>query len=434
MNDATPLERARREYDRIGLPTEAYERILHRVLERTPALAPRWLAGVAVGFAVGCAAIAGFSALQRQHGTGNISVPNDATVLDIQGIVGERASDTDKLKRVSAEHKIGAGAWIETREAASVRLAIGPHRAQVGGDTRVKLDRISGDHLAFSLARGRLLFNVEPLPKGRTLAVRSGELMVEVVGTVFSVERNAACSAVKVIEGRVRTSFRGKADSVGAGEAKEFCAAPQAPDHAAEPPVAGVTAPGSTSPSIPIPSPQRQLGRAEAGGAPRSLTDEERVFRRGIETLKSGGSLDARASFDEYLRQYPNGAFSQDARFHLIRLVYAQGDMRQTVALGREFLRLSGEAGIRSNEVRLLVAQCLLQQGNSAEEAFTLLTPLAHGASTSHEAHAEQILYLYILAANRSGRQGEARSWAAQYLGQYPTGRYVEEVTRVAVH
>lgn len=434
MNDATPLERARREYDRVGLSTEAYHRILHGVLGRTPAMAPRWLSGVAVGFAVGCAAIAGFFALERQSGIGNHSAAVAAVVLEVQGTVGERASDTDQTKRVAANQKFGEGTWIETPQAASIRLAIGPHRAQVGRETRVKMDRMSGDHLAFSLARGRLLFNVDPLPKGRTLAVRSGELVVEVVGTVFSVERSADCSDVKVIEGRVRTSFRGNADSIGAGQTKRFCEAARDPNRAAEPQVAGVTAPGSTIPSTPIPLPQRQLGRAEAGGGSRDLTDEERVFRRGIETLKSGGSLEARASFDDYLRQYPNGAFSQDARFHLIRLVYAQGDQRQTVALGREFLRLSGEAGVRSNEVRLLVAQCLLQQGASPEEAFTLLSPLVHGASSSPEAHAEQIVYLYILAASRSGRHGEAHSRAAEYLDRYPTGRYVEEVTKIVGH
>ncbi|HMA91347.1 MAG TPA: outer membrane protein assembly factor BamD, partial [Polyangiaceae bacterium] len=164
----------------------------------------------------------------------------------------------------------------------------------------------------------------------------------------------------------------------------------------------------------------------------RSLTDEERTFRRGIETLKSGGSVNARTSFEEYLRQYPNGTFSQDARFHLIRLVYAQGDIRQTVALGHEFLRISGDVGIRSNEVRLLVARGLMQQGNASDEAFTLLSPLMGGASTSREGYAEEIVYLYVLAAERTSRHGEARSWAAHYLHRYPTGRYVEEVTKIA--
>src|SRR5690606_34496484 len=77
------------------------------------------------------------------------------------------------------------------------------------------------------LLAGEATFEVEPLGPGEGFRVRTDEVLVEVVGTRFTVRAQERCSEVLVAQGRVRVStVRGAGRILGVGAEERFC--PQA--------------------------------------------------------------------------------------------------------------------------------------------------------------------------------------------------------------
>lgn len=434
MSHETPLERARREYARVELAAGPHQHILHELQKRVARPQPSLIPALGLGLALGSVFMLGFALLRTPPAGEGVSAQDSAIALKVRGVVHSHADGGDAQDRVVPNQGVMAGRWLETDAAASVGLALGRHRVDVAEDSSVRLDSLNPNRVSISVAKGRAAFHVDPLPKGASLSVRSGGLLVEVVGTTFSVERREDCSILTVAEGLVRATFHQTTAPVAQGRTERYCETRAASsDHAVSapgvPPATSATVRGQT----PVAHSRRELGSEGTAGAPaRSLTPEERQFRQGLDALRSGNAGAAQESFEAYLRDYAQGAFSQDARLHLVRLSYAAHRTQQTVSFGRQFLAQAGASGARGNEVRLLVAQSLLEGGGAADEAFGLLAPLVTGAHASSRAFDEQVVYVYILAASRSGRLEEASSWARKYLEQRPQGRYAVEARKIA--
>lgn len=442
----TPLERARSEYRRVALAGDSRARILRHVLQRTECSSVSWSKSIGVGFVTGSLALGAWFLMQRDIANAPNRSSAVAVLHDVRGTVQSRSDRGVESHQLASEQTVPGGTWLETQHAASLRVAVGPHRVSIAEDTRLRLERLEPKHLGFALAQGSAHFEVEPLPPSGTLVVQAGELMVQVVGTAFSVSRVDDCSALQVTKGRVLSTFRGQSELVGSGESRRYCerseAGIEASQQARPIPKETRTASESSAHPVSIPNASVQVTNADrnqetpadlgSSSASTPLTEEEAGFRRGVQALQSVNVSLARDNFEAYLRNHPDGSYVQDARFQLVRLHYAAGAFSQTVIHGKRYLASSAENDVRSNEVRLLLAQSLLHQGNAVGEAYALLAPLVKGTVPSG-AHAEQALYLYILAASRSGRHEEARTWAERYVVIHPNGSYSAEVRKFIV-
>ena len=107
--------------------------------------------------------------------------------------------------------------WLETRagERSEVALADGT-RIELNGGTRIGLDR--ADARTASLEHGEAVFHVRH-DAAHPFTVRSGDLTVQDVGTVFNVTRSGARLDVAVAEGGVLFQPEGERVALAAGQA-----------------------------------------------------------------------------------------------------------------------------------------------------------------------------------------------------------------------
>lgn len=161
-----------------------------------------------------------------------------------------------------------------------VPTAAGVHRIEPAAGASVVLEE-DGPALTRLRLDGRAAhFSVAPLPPGRRLLVQAEALSVEVVGTRFVVERDGACTRVRVEEGRVRARAPGLDRFVSAGERAESCVSSALPGEA--------------------------------------------LVREALTALSAGGdAVHAEALLLRYLEAQPAGDFEEEARFHLFALAAA---------------------------------------------------------------------------------------------------------------
>jgi transmembrane sensor len=130
----------------------------------------------------------------------------------------------------------------------------------VGSDTQLQLQHDGENEVALSLTRGTGHFEVSKRAS-RRYRVRAGAVEVQVLGTVFDVERRGARAEVRVARGAVQVTWPGGQTVLHAGESDWF------PRNQASPPAA---APSAASSAVMEPSAQpslapssQQLGRFE---------------------------------------------------------------------------------------------------------------------------------------------------------------------------
>jgi ferric-dicitrate binding protein FerR (iron transport regulator) len=159
----------------------------------------------------------------------------------------------------------------------SKRFAVGQHEVQLAPQTRVRLVRSTPDDTELLLESGKARFLV--VPRAGRFRVRAGALLVEVLGTDFTVETRGNCGRVEVDRGTVRVTVGQQKVQLVAGQARTFC-------------------PKVARPSRPL------------GG--------EAQVRQALGLLSGGGDLAKAARLlATYLDQHPGGAFEQEALFHL---------------------------------------------------------------------------------------------------------------------
>ena len=96
-------------------------------------------------------------------------------------------------------------------------LHIGNDQVGIDANGRVTLERAVIDEVSLKLEQGKIACSVEHRKKGERFVVKSGNVRVQVVGTRFSVVRNAAGVIVSVTEGIVEVSEKKNAWQVTAG-------------------------------------------------------------------------------------------------------------------------------------------------------------------------------------------------------------------------
>lgn len=284
-----------------------------------------------------------------------------------------------------------APSLVVTPVGGSSRFTVDDAVIDAGSDTEVEVRSADPGEVTFVLARGTIDCDVAPR-KGRPLRVRAGDVVVEVVGTRFSVARTPGVR-VDVTHGQVRVRTPGGEFLVGPGERwSEGGAAPatagpsgsavRGPAEVAAPPasagIAGSAAPvASSSDDSAVPParpPAVRSSRDAFQAAQRLESHDRRAAARAYRAVASG-----------------DGAWAALALYSLAELDASSGLPRDALAAVDEYLRrFPRGAGI------------------------------------------EDVMWIRVETLRALGRQEDARSAAASYLRQFPRGTYEKPATRVA--
>ena len=169
-------------------------------VESRSRLAPRWAIAATILLA---AALGGVAMFRSVRSSGEL-----ARVEQVQGsmflVSGSQTGMT------AASRTLGAGEGVRTGKdsLALVRLADGS-RIEMKERSEISLQPRS-DGMAIRLAHGSVIVEAARQPRGSHLFVATGDCLVSVVGTIFSVTSGTKGSRVSVVEGEVRVAQRGE--------------------------------------------------------------------------------------------------------------------------------------------------------------------------------------------------------------------------------
>jgi hypothetical protein len=369
----------------------------------------------------------------------------------VSAVSGQAFSDGESTRMLSPKLHVPEGQRLRTSASSRLETQVGAHRVAVSPESSLLLESLQPQDLVFRLERGQATWSVSRLGPGGHLRVLAGDVSVEVVGTVFTVERHDSCSSVSVQSGRVAISHQGTLGQMQAGESRRFCPA------AGRAPVAGVSesTPADTErdtlrqpekkeqpagpvrmPKAPSSPPARRLAWSEGTAAPpvattpartESLSEEERLFR---DASQADSSAWVRARrLQDYLGRFPEGTFAEDALFQLIRLSYAEGNPTQVIRLGDQFLRRH-QHGRRAHQVQLLYVQSSIESSLPPGQSLPVLESLLPHLGALPPTEREQATYLAILAYCSSRKTQLCAQWSGRYLEEFPHGAYAAEVRR----
>lgn len=263
---------------------------------------------------------------------------------------------------------------------------------------RSELSVVSNDGpgLVFSLRRGKALFSVTP-GGPRRWTVDAGEIVVRVVGTVFSVERAGEGTKVEVMRGVVTVSgaVPGSSIELRAGES-----------------VTSTSSDGNVDKRV-------REGVSESDSSPGDGADdstrEDRVF-----------SLDdLEAEPEEPATEGTVGA----GRDEVAQLLAEADSLRRggRLAEAGAKLRSAVELSPPGDPRRALAALSFARLGTSPTEAAELL---AQTIQDMPESLREPALGRLVVALKSSGQWERARRFASVYVSEFPTGPRADEFRR----
>ena len=349
-------------------------------------------------------------------------------------------------------------------EAEPLLLADGSRIVPRGAGSRVVVIEDSARSVRLELVSGRARFEVVPRAE-RVFRVQSGEVSVEVLGTIFDVTRaDGGVTQVVVERGRVRVSWPGDQRELSAAEQGSF---PPAPDGRALAPSAAQAhgqhgraldrrghTPGvdqqalggdaGLRPGDPPPVDHMSSRPAAASGRRRSADAAERHARSAPGMTErdaararpaAGGGWRERVARGDYV-----GGYAQ------LREAGTVPSNVEELLLAADAARLSGHAEAALPHLRRVV-DAHASDSRAALAAFTLGTvlmqqlgrPREAGAAYAraralalHASLAQDALARQVEAAHRAGEPAQARELAAEYLARYPQGRRTDDVRRFA--
>lgn len=315
-------------------------------------------------------------------------------------------------------------------------------RAAIVGTSKLRVDHEDARETVVELVAGRALFHVQK-GTGRHFIVEVGRSRVEVVGTVFGVERDGELARVEVVEGIVRVSGGGAQQTLTAGESSPsgthlFSLAPaalaalQAPFPALTAPLAPPSAPTDAVPSeqSPSASPPSQapaksahaLGIRSAAPAaaptPSStpvapVTPPSDDAYRNARALERAGAIAEATSAYGAIAHAP-GPNADDAAFALVRLPAEQHEASGVQAAATAY-RAAFPAGRYARDVDVLALNAHLalhDQGSALSDADTFIAHFPNDARAWR--------FRLVRAADRA-RHGDCNA-AANELAAVPDG------------
>jgi transmembrane sensor len=281
-----------------------------------------------------------------------------------------------------------------------MQLADGSEIALLDANTRVVVKEVSPTRMALELAAGHARFDIAHRAE-RLFRVMSGEVTVEVLGTLFEVERDAGRTRVSVARGRVAVQWSEGRTVLSAGEAGWF---PKTmpweltSESASSPAASAKRAAPKTSPSAAQGTWREPAERGDFEHAYALLAQTKHAPLDDVEELML-------AADTARLSGHPEAALP-----FLKRVVeHHASDSRAPLAA----FTLGG----------VLMQQ--LGRPREAETAYGLARELSLKSSLAQDALARQ-----VEAAHRAGDSERAEKLASEYLARYPNGRRVHAVRR----
>jgi ferric-dicitrate binding protein FerR (iron transport regulator) len=256
---------------------------------------------------------------QRQEATpGPAQAPARATAAAELVVGGERVAD---------------GALLATSEE-SKRWRVGDSEVTLAAGSKLAVAGSDAVGFQLTLERGRVDCEVAPRAGRPAFVVNAGDATVTVVGTRFSVSRDAAGASVRVEHGSVRVATPATSVLLGAGESWPAPDAAPLDDEATAARVRDVPSPARARPVRSGASAAARFDRATRLEA-RSPDAALRIYRDlsskpgpwAPNALYAAGRLElerqrtqrGRALLERYLKRYPEGANAADARALLER-------------------------------------------------------------------------------------------------------------------
>jgi transmembrane sensor len=322
-----------------------------------------------------------------------------------------------------ANHSIASTNMAVERSGHRLRLADGSRAELVGGQSELEVTHNTKDRVGLSLVSGRAHFDVVHDPM-RSFVVEARPYRVEVIGTVFDVERTADTVGVSVTRGKVRVYGPQGAEDVVAGQLKRWPAVvnPSSAHAAAEPK------------SVDDPAQAIQAAQEEAAAAnDETSAPDERVSRPHARSAPKRGNASWRS-----LSQ--SGDY--EAAFEALRQANDVDNDPAALMDAADAARLSGHAQNavqylarvvsehRKSPVAPLAAFTLgrvyldkLGQPDKAAEAFETARSLSPNGSLAQDALARE-----VEALSKGGNAQKAYVRAQDYLKRYPNGRRLRAV------
>jgi transmembrane sensor len=300
----------------------------------------------------------------------------------------------------------------------SLRLADGSRADMVGSQSMLEATHNAADRIELHLLAGRAHFDVVPNPR-RSFVVAVPPYRVQVIGTVFDVERTRRDVSVTVTRGKVRVSGpRGDVDlRVGESQRFDLGAASVTPQHVDD-------TPAVSRPAAPQPATDESAASDEPGDARRrALRPRAGTARSGWRSLSQSGQYEA--AFESLSR---SGAAVEDDPAALMDAADA-ARLSGHAETAAQYLGRVARSHSKS-KVAPLAAFTLgrvyleeLGQPDRAAEAFALAQELAPVGSMAQDALARE-----VEALSKAGNAQQAFIRAQKYLSRYPNGRRLRAV------
>jgi transmembrane sensor len=301
----------------------------------------------------------------------------------------------------------------------TLRLADGSFAKLVGSRSELEVAQNTPARVGLRLLSGRAHFEVVP-NTARSFSVEADPYRVEVIGTVFDVERDEHQVEVKVTRGKVRVYGPMGAQDVAAGQTQHFdlhatAARPAVVQpQVVQPPAAAVPDPNLEEESAML--------REEHGVRAR------RVAKRGGSALPSWRSLSQSGDYEAAYASLSRGEHVEDEPQTLMDAADAArlSDHPQSAV---QYLERVVQGHGRS-PVAPLAAFTLgrvyldkLGQPDRAAQAFERARALAPTGSLAQDALARE-----VEALSKGGNANKAYLRAQEYLERYPNGRRLRAV------
>jgi transmembrane sensor len=332
-------------------------------------------------------------------------------------------------------------------DALHMRLADGSEVWLRDAATRLALDEGSAQRVEVALLAGEARFEVVHRAE-RVFRVNSGDVSVEVLGTLFELERQADRTRVAVLRGRVAVLWPSGRSELSAGEAGWFprpaeqlgapntqLNAPAAQPNLAEGPLD--TPPAQPAGQATAPATQHNAPAAQRNPPDAQLDAAAHVARHAVHKPSASGAPSA------WREPAEQGDFERAYEL-LARAPQPVADNVEELLLAADSARLSGHAAAALPFLKRVVAQhaedsraplaaftlggVLMQQlgqPREAEAAYARARELSLNSSLAEDALARQVEATY-----RAGDTARARTLAREYLARYPKGRRVHAVQR----
>jgi len=321
-----------------------------------------------------------------------------------------------------------AQAPLHTRDGSQATL--------VEPDTQLQVQRDSESEVVLALARGTGHFDVTKRPT-RRYRVRAGQVDVQVLGTVFDVERRGERSRVHVVQGAVRVGWPGGHTVLRAGESGWFPRTNQ-PAEAAH---ADNTLPGDAAPPVAADRVGSTAALAAELTPPHQAQAVQDVRAETTTVLQTGASHDRRGPRREAWRSLARAGKHREAFRSLDR---APVEDLEGLLLAADAARLSDHPRDAAKYLERLVRE-YPETAPARLAAFTLgglqlqeLRDPARAARSFARAYtldpegplAGDALAREAEALTRAGQTDRAAEVARRYLTRFPQGVRRAELQR----